>query len=173
MKSGYKTPEAVEFIEIADELREKFSFNWTKIGEIAGVSAQMVSLIRKGSRSPGEPSLLLLRRHLKDLTEPESRPPDLKANEFYDRLENLRKVSPATHQAAMVVVDAMIRGVSSDVASAARATRDGAVAAAEREHQESRRKPPTGGPTSYKRGRARGASRSSSKPPASPTQPQE
>jgi len=57
----FKTAEQIEFIELAEKLQGRFGYKWTEIAKIAGVSDAMISLIRKGARSPGEPSLKLLR----------------------------------------------------------------------------------------------------------------
>lgn len=161
VKSGYKTPQQVEFAELADLLRAKFSYNWTRIGQIARVSPQMVSLIRKGARSPGEPSLQLLRQHLNDLTIPQREA----AVPMREQIAFLEKNSPADLEVARTVVDVVYRRVKTEISSGRLSveeeTATAAAAAAQQLAQESGRSRKAGAPSGGKPAPAGGAEKGS------------
>jgi len=101
-----KTPEQIEFTDLARELKEKFGFNQRRIAEVCRFSESMVSQIIAGTRSPGKSSLELLRRELDELTVPKPRG-EVSPQILRDQLEELEENDPDGYRAASVMIKAL------------------------------------------------------------------
>lgn len=155
------------------ELREKFGFNQNRIAQVCRISASMVSQIVSGERSPGEPSLELLRMAYRDLTQPQPRKTESGTDELRQQLEYLERHNPPGFEAAKATVGALHRqavasAASSKVVSPSGIAPASASALARRELQESQQRRKAGAPTADKRGRGRGARPGSGHKPEAP-----
>lgn len=144
-----KTPEQIEFTDLAKQLKARFGFNQRKIAAISHVSESMVSQIVAGTRSPRGAALELLRREFEFLTKPvpeDSTTPD----QLREVLVRLQADSPGDYEVARATIESLNKKVSSARLSSGAETGLSHASAAKRLAQESARKPKAGGPSGDK-----------------------
>ena len=134
-----KTPEQIEFTDLAKQLKDRFGFNQRKIAAIAHVSESMVSQIVAGTRSPRGPALELLRREFDYLTKPvveHATTPD----ELREVLAELQANAPEDYEVARVTIESLAKKISSTRLSGDVEKALGGAVAARRLAQESERR---------------------------------
>lgn len=144
-----KTPEQIEFTDLASQLKKRFNFNQRRIAAISHVSESMVSQIIAGTRSPRGAALELLRREFEFLTKPvpeDSTTPD----QLREVLVRLQSDSPGDYEVARATIESLNKKVSSARLSSGVETGLSHASTAKRLAQESERKSKAAAPSAGK-----------------------